>query len=103
MKKIQVRLKDGSICNGDQFDFTDYEKLKEIFADWQKINNKLKTLGGRNLNVPDVFSEALFCIFFNAVRTNGEAHSYDCEGTLPPPGIVRKDPRVPHTARRGTP
>ena len=25
-----------------------------------------------------MFSEALFCIFFNAVRTNGEAHSYDC-------------------------
>ena len=23
------------------------------------------------------------------------------EGALPPPGIVRKDPRVPHTARRG--
>ena len=24
-----------------------------------------------------------------------------CEGALPPPCIVRKDPRVPHTARRG--
>ena len=23
------------------------------------------------------------------------------EGALPPPCIVRKDPRVPHTARRG--
>jgi hypothetical protein len=35
-------------------------------------------LGGRGLNVPDVFSEALFCIFFNSVRTNGTAYSYDC-------------------------
>ena len=23
------------------------------------------------------------------------------EGALPPPGIVRKDPRVPHTAEQG--
>lgn len=78
MEKVRVTLRDGSSCFGDKFDNNDYLKLKEIFADWQKINNKLKPLGGRNLNVPDVFSEALFCIFFNAVRTNGNAYSYDC-------------------------
>lgn len=78
MEKIRITLKDGTICYGDKFDHEDYEKLQEIFSDWQEINKKLKPLGGRNLNVPDVFSEALFCIFFNAVRTNGEAHSYDC-------------------------
>lgn len=78
MKSISVQLKDGTTCYGDQFDLNDYIKLQEIFNDWQNINKKLKPLGGRNLNVPDVFSEALFCIFFNAVRTNGTAHSYDC-------------------------
>ena len=78
MKSILVKLRDGKVCYGDKFDLDDYRKLQQIFFDWQKINTQLKTLGGRNLNVPDVFSEALFCIFFNAVRTNGTAHSYDC-------------------------
>lgn len=78
MEKVKIHLRDGTTCYGDKFSQDDYLKLKEIFADWQKINKKLKPLGGRNLNVPDVFSEALFCIFFNAVRTNGKAYSYDC-------------------------
>jgi hypothetical protein len=40
----------------------------------------LKSLKGRALNVPDVFSEAIFCIFFDAIRTNDDprAGSYDC-------------------------
>lgn len=78
MEKVKITLSDGSVCYGDKFDMDDYKKLKEIFVEWQKINKMLKPLGGRNLNVPDVFSEALFCIFFDAVRTNGEAYSYDC-------------------------
>lgn len=78
MRKLEIRLRDGTICHGDKFDLEDYKKLQEIFYKWQEINKKLKELGGRNLNVPDVFSEALFCIFFNAIRTNGEGYSYDC-------------------------
>jgi Bsp6I restriction endonuclease len=78
MKTVKVTLKDGTVVLGDEFDMNDYESLKEIFSDWQNINSKLKELGGRNLNVPDVFSEALFCIFFDAVRTNNAAYSYDC-------------------------
>ncbi len=78
MESIEIRLRDGSTCHGDKFDLDDYKFLQQIFEDWQVMNKKLKSLGGRNLNVPDVFSEALFCIFFNCVRTNGEAHSYDC-------------------------
>lgn len=94
MEKVQVKLKDGSICYGDKFDQNDYLKLKEIFSDWKVINGKLKTLGGRNLNVPDVFSEALFCIFFNAVRTNGEAHSYDCVSLADGSGIQIKSASI---------
>lgn len=78
MERISVKLRDGSIVIGDKFSYEDYIKLKEIFKDWTAINSKLKPLGGRNLNVPDVFSEALFCIFFNSIRTNGTAYSYDC-------------------------
>lgn len=90
MKKLVVRLHDGSLCSGDLFEEEDFLRLKEIFVDWQNINSKLKPLGGRNLNVPDVFSEALFCYFFNAIRTNGEAHSYDCVSVETKNGIQIK-------------
>lgn len=78
MKEVKVKLTDGTICVGHEFDDRDYQELKEIFKDWQAINERLKKLGGRTLNVPDVFSEGLFCYFFGAVRTNGTAYSYDC-------------------------
>ena len=78
LKKVKVKLQNGEIIYGDKFDEKDFITLKEIFAEWVKINKKVTSLGGRGLNVPDVFSEALYCIFFNAVRTNNTAHSYDC-------------------------
>lgn len=78
MKKVNVQLKDGTKVIGDEFDSQDFEQLKKIFQKWLNINADLKALGGRNLNVPDVFSEAIFCIVFGAVRTNKTAHSYDC-------------------------
>lgn len=90
MEKVEIRLKDGTQVVGDKFDDKDYLKLKDIFKDWTLINSKLKPLGGRNLNVPDVFSEALFCIFFNSIRTNGTAHSYDCVSLESSAGIQIK-------------
>ena len=78
MKKESITLKDGTVVIGDAFDKEDLKKLQEIFSDWLVINKKTKSLGGRGLNVPDVFSEALFCLAFNAIRTNGTAYSYDC-------------------------
>lgn len=78
MTKETVKLKNNTTVTGDAFDEKDLSLILEIFNDCQQINKKLKTLGGRNLNVPDVFSEALFCLFFDAVRTNGTAYSYDC-------------------------
>lgn len=80
MKDCKVRLKNGTIITGDDFDTNDLLKLKEIFKKWLDINADLKSLKGRGLNVPDVFSEALFCIAFDAVRTNNDpgARSYDC-------------------------
>lgn len=78
MKKIKITLKDGSVVFGDKFDANDYNMVKEIFDEWLKINEKVKSLGGRAINVPDVFSEAIFCYFFNSARTNRTAYSYDC-------------------------
>lgn len=78
MKKVTMQLNNGEIIKGDEFEEQDFQQMKEIFYKWQNINSDLKMLGGRALNVPDVFSEGLFCYYFNAIRTNNTAHSYDC-------------------------
>ena len=79
MRKIQIQLANNVIVEGDYFDDADYEKIKEIFKKWQGLNADLTSLGGRALNVPDVVSEALYCYFFDAARTNAVAGagSYD--------------------------
>ncbi len=94
MKKVKVKLKDGTIVIGDEFDMEDYKKFQQIFRKWMNINIDLKQFGGRNLNVPDVFSEALYCIFFNAVRTNGTAHSYDAVDKTTGEGIQIKSASI---------
>ena len=96
MKKREVRLKDGTKVIGDAFDESDFIKLKNIFRKWQDINTDLKSLEGRTLNVPDVFSEALYCIFFDAVRTNGTAHSYDAVDKKTGEGIQIKSASIPN-------
>ena len=77
MEKKSVKLKDGTPVSGDVFGVQEYEKLKMLYRKWVDINSDLKILGGRKMNVPDVLSEGLYCYFFDAVRTNGTAHSYD--------------------------
>lgn len=94
MKKVKVTLKDKTVVVGDEFDMEDYKKFKQIFRKWININSDLKQFGGRNLNVPDVFSEALYCIFFNAVRTNGTAHSYDAVDKTTGEGIQIKSASI---------
>lgn len=77
MEKICVKLKNGKSVWGDKFDENDLVYLKNIFKVWMDLNERTKHLGGRNSNVPDILSEGLYCYFFNAVRTNGTAGSYD--------------------------
>ena len=79
MRQLTTKLKDGTPVVGDYFDEKDFQKIKDIFKKWQELNFELKSLGGRALNVPDVVSEALYCFYFNAIRTNSvaKAHSYD--------------------------
>lgn len=96
MIQEDVRLKDGTIVTGDAFDSNDFIKLQEIFKQWVAINRQLKELGGRNLNVPDVFSEALFCLAYDAVRTNATAHSYDCVMRKTGEGVQVKSASIPN-------
>ena len=95
MKKEIIKLRDGTIVEGDAFDKNDFKVLQQIFKDWLIMNEKLKSLGGRALNVPDVFSEALFCLAFNSVRTNNTAHSYDCVMRTNKAGVQVKSASIP--------
>lgn len=79
---------------GDSFEDADYEKIKDIFKRWQEINGDLKTLGGRAMNVPDVISEAIYCYFFDAVRTNNTAKSYDAVNVKNSDGIQVKSTSI---------
>ena len=67
MKEVEVELKDGTIVVGHKFNKKDYKKLKKIFNKWVNINEDLKELGGRNLNVPDILSEGLYCILLSRI------------------------------------
>ena len=98
MNDCKVKLKNGTVITGDAFDENDFKKLKEIFKKWLDINADLKSLKGRNLNVPDVFSEALFCLAFDAVRTNDAkgAHSYDCVIKSTGEGVQVKSASIPN-------
>ena len=78
MKKKIVHMKNGEKVSGDFFDKNDFKILIDIFKDWVKINKRLTSLGGRSINVPEILSEAIYCIHFGAVRTNGTGYSYDC-------------------------
>ena len=94
MKKIKTKLKNGQVVIGDQFDMNDYTKFVIIFKSWLKINKLLQSLGGRSMNVPDVISEGLYCYFFNAVRTNGTAYSYDAVDLVTHEGIQVKSTSI---------
>lgn len=98
MKNCSVTLKNGITVIGDEFDSNDFKLLKIIFKKWLNINNDLKSLKGRSLNVPDVFSEALFCIAFDAIRTNNNsnAHSYDCVIKETGEGVQVKSASIPN-------
>lgn len=96
MEKKSLSLKDGTVVVGDCFDENDFNTLKIIFKKWLEINKLLKGLGGRSLNVPDVFSEAIYCYFFNAMRTNGTAYSYDAVDLRTHEGIQIKSASIPN-------
>lgn len=94
MKKIIIRMKDGKKVSGDFFDKSDLNFFVDIFKDWISINNSLTSLGGRSMNVPDVFSEAIYCIFFEAIRTNRTGYSYDCVDIKTGEGIQVKSSSI---------
>ena len=94
LEKIKITLKNGKTIIGDKFDKNDLPAIKAIYSQWLSINKNVISLGGRSLNVPDVFSEALYCIYFNAIRTNKTAGSYDCVNINDKAGVQIKSASI---------
>lgn len=63
----------------------DRELIKKLYEDWKKLNDRLKAIGTRGINLPEIISENAFCIFFpECVRTVGLKKgkcSFDCINT----------------------
>ena len=60
----------------------DRELIKNLYQDWKKLNDRLKLIGTRGINLPETISENAFCLFFpDCVRTVGLKKgkcSFDC-------------------------
>lgn len=80
MQTCNVKLKNGQTTIGDSFDEQDSKKIESIFKTWLHMNKEIKSLNARGTNIPDIVSEGLFCVYFDAVRTNNKknSHSFDC-------------------------
>jgi len=63
----------------------DRKLIKKLYFDWKNLNDRLKKIGTRGINLPETISENAFCLFFpNCVRTVGLKKgkcSFDCINT----------------------
>jgi len=63
----------------------DRELLKKLYFDWKKLNDDIKKISTRGINLPEAISENAFCLFFEScfrvVRLQKGKCSYDCIDT----------------------
>lgn len=68
LEKCSVKTKTGVMeIEVAYFDKKDAKTFKRLFDIWVKLNNGLGKYG-RKVNVPEVLSEGMFCVFSNSVR-----------------------------------
>ena len=68
LSKMIVKTNKGDIeIEVANFDKNDAKKFKSLFDVWVKLNDGLGEYG-RKVNIPEVLSEGMFCIFSNSVR-----------------------------------
>jgi hypothetical protein len=64
------------------FDRSDLSNLKDLYWSWVNLSNSSQNLGGRRINLPEIISEAIYCINFNSARLNSSVSgintSFDC-------------------------
>tara|TARA_Y100000034_G_C6890385_1_gene409455 strand:+ start:1117 stop:1665 length:549 start_codon:yes stop_codon:yes gene_type:complete len=59
--------------------------LRNLYLDWKDLNDRLKKIGTRGINLPETISENAFCIFFRdcfrVVKFKGMKSSFDAVNT----------------------
>ena len=60
----------------------DKKILREIYFKWKELNDNLKKISTRGINIPDTLTENAFCLFFpeyvRIAKLEGEKCSFDC-------------------------
>jgi len=63
----------------------DRKQLKKLYLAWKKLNDSLKKISTRGINLPETISENAFCLFFKdcvrVVKLKKGKSSYDCVNT----------------------
>lgn len=61
---------------------SDRKLLKDLYSDWKKLNDRLKAISTRGINLPETISENAFALFFSdvfrVVSVKGMKCSFDC-------------------------
>ena len=61
---------------------SDRELLKNLYSDWKKLNDRLKAISTRGINLPETISDNAFALFFpdcfRVVKLKGMKCSFDC-------------------------
>jgi len=60
----------------------DRELIRNLYSDWKKLNDRLKAISTRGINLPETISENAFALFFpdcfRVVSLKGMKCSFDC-------------------------
>jgi len=63
----------------------DRKLIKKLYKTWKNLNDRLKAISTRGINLPETISENAFCLFFpdyvRVVRLKKGKCSYDCLNT----------------------
>jgi len=83
IKETLINLPEGSFnVELQYFSKTDKVALRNIYDKWVNLSNLLQGYGGRRINLPELLSEAIYCMNFNAGRLNSSIPkadtSFDC-------------------------
>lgn len=70
-ERVRIKLPEGTFdVRADIFEKNDKTFLAEIYDDWRNLTERLKKINGRGINLPEVLSEAIFCLNMGAIRIN---------------------------------
>ena len=76
----------------------DRRRIRYLYKLWKKLNDKIKLISTRGINLPEAISENAFCIFFPCVRVVKLAQgkcSFDVVNTITGSRIQIKASSVP--------